>query len=881
MKQVGLLFLWSFIIGATVQAQVQPLPPMGKFKIGDDTAWANPSFDDANWEEKQLGASCLSPAMKGNVYVWYRIPVFIPDTWQAAAIQNNGLKLKLGKIDDVDQTFFNGKLIGQTGTFPPDYQGKWDVQREYIIAPSDIQWNKVNLIAVRLFSPDVLGVGMYEGPYQIAPVQWLDFITVTDSIETTPNKGFATSIGFVNKGVMSLELDVHYWVADKNGQQLYNEKRRLWIGSAQGIVQKGRFRNYQPRGKDIFKVGYRITAPNNAGVISHERLHLVKRAVNIPVTVAPQPIVVNKVKPFFTPVPFQNQQLQGYLGKRMQQNLTERLLKLDEEGTLDGYLQRPGHHPWAGEHIGKYLEAACNVWKNTGNMQLKAQMDRMMYQLINAQLADGYLGTYTPNEYWTSWDVWSHKYNLYGLMAYYTTTGYKPALEACKKMGDLLYATFGKKAGQRDIILAGTHVGMAATSVLDPMVELYRYTGDKKYLSFCYYILDALEQANGPQIISRLLAGKSVQMVGNGKAYEMISNFVGITKLYAVTGDEQLLQAMELAWADIVQHKLYITGTASAKEHFQDDFYLPAEADNQIGEGCVTTTWIQFNKELFAITGQLKYVEQIEKSIYNHLLAAENPQSGCVSYYTPLMGQKPYTCNITCCQSSVPRGIALIPYFTMGKQVGVPTLLLYEPAIYQDSIIVNGQQIKLGLTIQTDFPMSGQVVIKVQPSQAAFFPVVLRVPSWCNGFTAMVGKAVYTGRPNEYLHIKRKWQQGGQIKIQFNMPIQPIPGGKSYPGQLALQRGPQVLAFDAALNKGLQLDNACKTDAPCAMASGLQLAAPKQVLPNGWVGQQAFSVTVTNAGGNGPRTLVLVPFADAGQTAGAIKVWLPLLVSKN
>src|SRR6185437_11063484 len=71
---------------------------------------------------------------------------------------------------------------------------------------------------------------------------------------------------------------------------------------------------------------------------------------------------------------------------------------------------------------------------------------------------------------WTGWDVWSHKYNLYGLLAYYTTTGYQPALEACKRIGNLLCETFGNKPGQRDIILAGEHVGMAATSVLDPMV---------------------------------------------------------------------------------------------------------------------------------------------------------------------------------------------------------------------------------------------------------------------------------------------------------------------------------------------------------------------------------------------------------------------------
>ena len=186
------------------------------------------------------------------------------------------------------------------------------------------------------------------------------------------------------------------------------------------------------------------------------------------------------------------------------------------------------------------------------------------------------MGTYTPDQYWTSWDVWSHKYNLHGLLAYYSATGYKPALESCKKMGDLLCRTFGKNKGQKDIILAGEHIGMAATSVLDAMVELYKYTADKKYLDFCYYILDAWEQDNGPKVISAILETGRVTEVGNGKAYEMLSNYVGLIKLYQITGDKKFLKAVELAWQDVEDKQLYITGTTSSHEHFQDDDYLPA-----------------------------------------------------------------------------------------------------------------------------------------------------------------------------------------------------------------------------------------------------------------------------------------------------------------
>ena len=118
------------------------------------------------------------------------------------------------------------------------------------------------------------------------------------------------------------------------------------------------------------------------------------------------------------------------------------------------------------------------------------------------------------------WDVWSHKYNLMGLLTYYQFTGNEPALNACRKMGDLLLATF---PARRSIIAAGPTWGMAATSVLEPMVLLYRFTGEKRYLDFCRYIVKSWSEPNGPKIIESLLEHGQVNKTANGKAYEMLS----------------------------------------------------------------------------------------------------------------------------------------------------------------------------------------------------------------------------------------------------------------------------------------------------------------------------------------------------------------------
>src|SRR5262249_885091 len=162
---------------------------------------------------------------------------------------------------------------------------------------------------------------------------------------------------------------------------------------------------------------------------------------------------------------------------------------------------------------------------------------------------------------WKEWDVWAHKYNLIGLVTYMRYTGNMEPMPACRRMADLLCRSFGDGAGQQDIIPAGFHMGLAPTSVLEPMVLLYRLTGEPRYLEFCKYILRAWEQPNGPKVISALLAGKSVEEVGDAKAYEMLSCLNGALEYYRTVGDAKILKACLNAWKDIVDNRLYITGT--------------------------------------------------------------------------------------------------------------------------------------------------------------------------------------------------------------------------------------------------------------------------------------------------------------------------------
>jgi DUF1680 family protein len=706
---------------------------------------------------------------------------------------------------------------------------------------------------------------------------WSDFISIQDTIYETNKNGFTTKIKLTNKSNSPFESTVKYWIIDKTGKEVFTESKKVQVKPEAGSVSVFTSSNFQPATGNIFKVGYWITGVNSPDTIKSVQVYLTDKDVDISVTAEPKLIIENKITDSFVSTPFQNQKLQGYLGERLKQNLDERLLKIHENEIMAGYLKRPGDQAWIGEHVGKYLEAACNVWKNTHDIRLKKQMDRMMYELINTQKKDGYLGTYTSDKYWSGWDVWTHTYNLYGLLAYYTTTGYRPAFEACIKIGDLLCNTFGNKPGQRDINLAGEHVGMAATCVLDPMVTLYRYTGDKKYLDFCYYIVDAMEQPDGPKIISTLLSTGDVYKVADGKAYEMLANLVGLVNFYRLTGNTKFIKPVLIAWQDIVTNKLYITGATSSFEYFKKDGALPGGENDHVGEGCVTVTWLELNQKLLAVSGNLKYLDQAEKSIYNQLLGAENPESGGVSYFTPLMGIKEFSCGISCCISNVPRGISRIPFFTFGNLKNIPTLMLYCPATYNENITTaDNNKIDISVQIESSFPEYGNTTITVNTSQTALFSFGLRVPSWSSSFSAEVNGIKYQGKANQCLELKRVWKSGDKIKVTFNIPVQILNGGKNYPGQIAFQRGPQVLAFDNTLNteflKEYQFEPGQKlfVEKPEAKNN-------TDLLPEQWIGKQAYSVNVVKPI---KRQLILVPFADAGQTGGVIKVWLPMSVIK-
>ncbi len=546
----------------------------------------------------------------------------------------------------------------------------------------------------------------------------------------------------------------------------------------------------------------------------------------------------------------------GWLGARIDANVQGRLEVVDTVPLLAGYLKRPGEHPWIGEHVGKWLHAATLAWAYTGDERLRRKIDGVAAELISTQEPDGYLGTYLPEQRFglypgADWDVWSHKYNLIGLLTYYRYTGNAPALAAARRIGDLLIATFPTR---KSILSAGTHMGMAATSVLEPVVLLYRVTGDERYLAFARYIVGAYDEEGGPAVVKTLLTVGEVSRTANGKAYEMLSNLVGLCELARATGDRQLLSAVTNAWRDIVENRLYITGTSSIHELFGGDHELPNGEDAHLGETCVTTTWIQLNLELLRLTGDVACADQIERSLYNHLTAAQNPRGDDWCYYTALEGQKHYDKGITCCHSSGPRALALAPgaaYLQAGDTLYVSTFETSRARFRAGGVPVEIEQ-------AGGFPALGRSTLIVHTARPARFAVKVRVPSWAaplsvEGASSGAGWASLA---------ERTWSEGDRVELSYTLRGRVIKGDYTNYARAALAWGPFILAADSALNPQVE------------SVQALRLAGNPEPVPAGPAGALRFSTSVRGPWDNAPRAITLVPFADAGATGGEYRVWL-------
>lgn len=564
----------------------------------------------------------------------------------------------------------------------------------------------------------------------------------------------------------------------------------------------------------------------------------------------------------FTPLPPSTVTLGGFLGKRINANLTNWLLTKNEDSLLLCYTHRPGYYGWQGEHVGKWIHAATLAWAYSGNVHLRSKLDDVVQKLLSTQHADGYLGTYRDGFHWANgieqqWDVWVHKYNLIGLLTYAQYTGNRQALEAAKRIGNLLVQTFGPH-GALSLNRQGTHRGMAAGSVLEAIVLLYRATNDERYLQFALHIVGEWEKKDGPKLISSLTAGNPVGNTANGKAYEMLSCLLGLCELFRTTGDSTFFIPVLKAWNDVVAHQLLPTGSGSVGEFWQSPSSACGDTCNGVGEVCVTVGWLQLNQQLLRLTGNPIFADEIERTVYNHLTAAQQPDGAAWSYFTNLQGTKSFSAKQTCCSSSGPRGIASIPSsIFMIADDGI-VVNLFTPA----KVLVNlptGDSVLVKLI--TDYPVRGTIEVTLSVARPTSFTLYIRIPAWSR---LMQGSA----QVGTYYRIQRLWSGETTVHVGLDIPTR-FESGRNRNSTIIL-RGVYVLAAEARFNTSWPLP-------------GFSVEDPRVNVENGIVdedGQPVYTLSTSHSyvDRTAIRSLVLTPFASAGTGGSPYTIWIPAIL---
>ena len=193
----------------------------------------------------------------------------------------------------------------------------------------------------------------------------------------------------------------------------------------------------------------------------------------------------------------------GYMGKKIDACIANNLKKMEVPTLVAPFKIRTETRFWQSEFWGKWFTAACDAYRYTNDPLILAKLKQAVEGLMATQTKDGYIGNYKEEAHLKEWDIWGRKYCLLGLLSYYDLSKDQKVLGSAKRLADHLI----KEIGDRNISKFGNFKGMAASSVLEPIVLLYNYTKDTRYLKFAEAIVAGWEQADGAKLISKSING--------------------------------------------------------------------------------------------------------------------------------------------------------------------------------------------------------------------------------------------------------------------------------------------------------------------------------------------------------------------------------------
>ncbi|WP_461115368.1 glycoside hydrolase family 127 protein [Spirosoma jeollabukense] len=552
----------------------------------------------------------------------------------------------------------------------------------------------------------------------------------------------------------------------------------------------------------------------------------------------------------------------------------------------------------------KAIEAMAYSLKNHPDAAIQQKADEWIDKIAAAQLPDGYLNTYYTltglDKRWT--DMERHEdycagHLIEAAVAYYNTTGKRKLLDVAIRFADHIDSTFRVKnrswvSGHQEIELA--------------LMRLYHLTNQERYVKLADWFLAQRGHGYGkgkiwdewknPKYCQDDVPVKDQKEI-TGHAVRAMYQYTGAADVAAATNDQGYMNAMKTVWEDVVFRNMYLTGGIGSSGHnegFTDDYDLPNES--AYCETCASVGMVFWNQRMNTLTGESKYIDVLERSLYNGALDGLSLSGDRFFYGNPLSSAGNYGRSewfgTACCPSNIARLVASLGDYIYGRS---------EEGIWVNLFVASNTTFTLGKTpvpiqMATNYPWEGAVKITTNPAKPVEYALHIRMPGWAQNVPApgnlyryvdnksaakievlLNGKPVTYQEEKGYAVINRKWKKGDVVEVRLPMDVRQVASRKEVKAdqdRVALQRGPLVYCVEGADNEGKAWNILVPDNATFATQSYRVLDEP--------VVSIKASVSVAEAAPDGltvqmnPRTILAIPYyAWANRGKSPMQVWLP------
>lgn len=532
-----------------------------------------------------------------------------------------------------------------------------------------------------------------------------------------------------------------------------------------------------------------------------------------------------------------------------------------------------------GEHSGiffddsdvyKALEGMAYSLINNPDPELEKKADEWIDKFAAAQQPDGYINTFYTltglDKRWTNMD--KHEMYCAGHMieagvAYYQATGKRKLLDVCIRMTDHMMSQFGP--GKRHWVPGHEEIELA-------LVKLYQTTQEQKYLDFAYWLLEERGHGHGtmgdegkwdPVYYQDIVPVRRLTDI-SGHAVRCMYLYCGMADVAALKNDTGYIAAIDRLWDDVVHRNMYITGgigSSRDNEGFTEDYDLPNL--DAYCETCASVGMVLWNQRMNQLTGDSKYIDVLERSLYNGALAGISLGGDRFFYVNPLESkgdhhrQEWYGC--ACCPSQLSRFLPSIGNYIYASS---------DDALWVNLYIGNTGQIRIGetdilLTQETDYPWDGSVKLTISTSQPLEKEIRLRIPNWCKTYDLSInGKRINVSEEKGYAVIK-DWKSQDVIALDMDMPVEIVaadPHVKENFGKRAIQRGPLVYCME-------EIDNPEYFDQ-------IQLS-PSTTFQTAFVFDILNGIKTIKTNGRAQSATFIPYYAWDNRKAGKMRVWIP------